>query len=170
MRESPRILVVDDTPVNVRLLSDLLTAKRYVVATAASGPEALEKIDRETPDLVLLDVMMPGMSGYDVCRKLRENPGTSLLPVVMVTALDPAQEPPSLAHTSFSISSRRDRGQAMPLRLRDTPLPARLHRAGRRRSRRRRPAAPGGREQGLPARGCQGEEGRTLGVRRADRD
>jgi len=92
MRESPRILVVDDTPVNVRLLSDLLTARHYVVATAASGPEALEKIDRETPDLVLLDVMMPGMSGYDVCRKLRENPDTSLLPVVMVTALDPAQE------------------------------------------------------------------------------
>jgi len=92
MRESPRILVVDDTPVNVRLLSDLLTAKRYVVATAASGPEALEKIDREAPDLVLLDVMMPGMTGYDVCRKLRENPDTSLLPVVMVTALDPAQE------------------------------------------------------------------------------
>jgi adenylate cyclase len=92
MSGSPRILVVDDTPVNITLLSDLLKTKGYAVASAASGPEALEKIDRETPDLVLLDVMMPGMTGYDVCRKLRENSATSLLPVVMVTALDPAQE------------------------------------------------------------------------------
>jgi class 3 adenylate cyclase/CheY-like chemotaxis protein len=86
------VLVVDDTAVNVKLLADLLTAKGYAVTTAASGPEALEMIDRAAPDLVLLDVMMPGMSGYDVCRKLRENPATALLPVVMVTALDPAQE------------------------------------------------------------------------------
>src|SRR5262249_27911947 len=86
------ILVVDDQPINVTLLVDLLKAKGYLVTAAASGPEALEKIDREPPDLVLLDVMMPGMTGYDVCRKLRENPATSLLPVVMVTALDPVQE------------------------------------------------------------------------------
>jgi adenylate cyclase len=92
MSGSPRILVVDDTPVNITLLSDLLKAKGYAVFSAASGSEALEKIDREAPDLVLLDVMMPGMTGYDVCRKLRENPATSLLPVVMVTALDPVQE------------------------------------------------------------------------------
>jgi class 3 adenylate cyclase/CheY-like chemotaxis protein len=88
----PRILVVDDTPVNVKLLADLLTAKGYGVVTAASGPEALERVEREAPDLVLLDIMMPGMSGYDVCRKLRENPATTVLPVVMVTALDPGQE------------------------------------------------------------------------------
>jgi len=86
------LLVVDDTPVNVKLLADLLGAKGYAVTTAASGPEALVRIDKEPPDLVLLDVMMPGMSGYDVCRKLRENPATALLPVVMVTALDPTQE------------------------------------------------------------------------------
>jgi class 3 adenylate cyclase len=87
-----KLLVVDDTPVNVKLLGDLLAAKGYAVVTAASGKEALEKIDGERPDLVLLDVMMPGMSGYDVCRKLRENPATAMLPVVMVTALDPGQE------------------------------------------------------------------------------
>jgi adenylate cyclase len=86
------LLVVDDTPVNVKLLADLLGAKGYTVSTAASGPEALTRIDKEPPDLVLLDVMMPGMSGYDVCRKLREKPATALLPVVMVTALDPTQE------------------------------------------------------------------------------
>ena len=92
MSEPTRILVVDDTPVNLKLLGDLLTAKGYTITTAASGPEALEKIDRDPPDLVLLDVMMPGMSGYEVCKKLRENPATAILPVVMVTALDPAQE------------------------------------------------------------------------------
>ena len=92
MTELPRVLVVDDTPVNAKLLADLLTAKGYAVTTAASGAEALDKIDRAAPDLILLDVMMPGMSGYEVCRKLRESPATALLPVVMVTALDPAQE------------------------------------------------------------------------------
>ena len=92
MSERARILVVDDTAVNLKLLGDLLSAKGYQVGTAASGAEALEKIDKTPPDLVLLDVMMPGMSGYEVCKKLRENPATAVLPVVMVTALDPAQE------------------------------------------------------------------------------
>jgi class 3 adenylate cyclase len=89
---SGKILVVDDTPVNVKLLGDLLGAKGYAVVTASSGKEALEKIDADCPDLVLLDVMMPGMTGYEVCKKLRESPATATLPVVMVTALDPAQE------------------------------------------------------------------------------
>jgi adenylate cyclase len=87
-----KILVVDDTAVNVKLLADLLGVKGYAVATAASGKEALEKIDTEHPDLVLLDVMMPGMTGYEVCRKVRQNPATASLPIVMVTALDPSQE------------------------------------------------------------------------------
>jgi adenylate cyclase len=87
-----KILVVDDTAVNVKLLADLLAAKGYEVATAASGKEALDKIEADPPDIVLLDVMMPGMTGYDVCKKLRENRATEMLPVVMVTALDPGQE------------------------------------------------------------------------------
>jgi class 3 adenylate cyclase len=89
---SGRILVVDDTLQNVKLLADLLTAKGYAVTTAASGPEALERVGREPVDLVLLDVVMPQMSGYEVCRRLREQPATALLPVVMVTALDPGPE------------------------------------------------------------------------------
>jgi adenylate cyclase len=87
-----RILVVDDLPQNVKLLADLLGAKGYAVTTASSGPEALRKLTAERPDLVLLDVMMPEMSGYEVCRKIRENPATGILPVVMVTSLDPGQE------------------------------------------------------------------------------
>src|SRR5918911_4581275 len=87
-----RILVVDDTPQNVKLLADLLAAKGYEVSTAASGEQALESIAKQPPDLVLLDIMMPGISGYDVCRKLRENPATALLPIVLATSLDPNQE------------------------------------------------------------------------------
>jgi len=89
---SAKILVVDDTPQNVKLLADLLTAKGYAVVTASSGVQALEKVEKEAPDLVLLDVVMPEISGYEVCRKIRGNPVTATLPVVMVTALDPAQE------------------------------------------------------------------------------
>jgi len=92
MSNPAKLLVVDDTPRNVKLLADILTAKGYQVITASSGPEALRLIDTERPDLVLLDIQMPEMSGYEVCVKIRENPETSLLPVVMVTALDPAQE------------------------------------------------------------------------------
>src|SRR3989442_4377255 len=87
-----KILVVDDTVHNVRMLVDLLTAKGYSTVTAASGPEALAKVEAERPDLVLLDVMMPGMDGYEVCRRIRANPEHGMLPVVMVTALDPTRE------------------------------------------------------------------------------
>lgn len=87
-----RILVVDDTPLNVKFLEDVLTMKGYEVATAASGQEALAKIRIGSTDLVLLDVMMPGMNGYEVCRAIREDSRTALLPVVMVTALDAKEE------------------------------------------------------------------------------
>src|ERR671927_1974139 len=87
-----RILVVDDTPQNVKLLSDLLAARGYAISTAANGEQALAAIGKSAPDMVLLDVMMPGISGYEVCRRIRENPATALLPVVMVTSLDPHQE------------------------------------------------------------------------------
>jgi class 3 adenylate cyclase len=92
MNEQAKVLVVDDTPANVKLLADLLAIKGYAVATARSGEEALAQVAAERPDLILLDVMMPGMSGYDVCRQLRGDPETALLPIVLVTSLDPQQE------------------------------------------------------------------------------
>src|SRR6186713_2788286 len=93
MESAPaKVLVVDDTPQNVKLLADLLGLKGYAVATASNGEEALAKVAADPPDLVLLDVMMPGMSGYEVCRRLRADPVTALLPVVLVTSLDPQQE------------------------------------------------------------------------------
>lgn len=92
MDNPAKILVVDDTPRNVKLLADLLTVKGYSVVTAASGREALAQIEADRPDLVLLDVVMPEMSGYEVCQKMRENPATMMIPVIMVTALDPSEE------------------------------------------------------------------------------
>jgi len=92
MTSPAKVLVVDDTPHTVKLLADLLGVKGYAVTTAASGEEALAKVAAEPPDLVLLDIMMPGLSGYDVCRRLRADPQTALLPVVLVTSLDPQGE------------------------------------------------------------------------------
>ena len=92
MSAAARILVVDDTPQNVKLLVDLLRAKGYAVASAADGASALAQLAAAPPDLVLLDVLMPGLSGYEVCAKLRADPRTALLPVILVTALDPQQE------------------------------------------------------------------------------
>ncbi len=92
MTTPAKVMVVDDTPHNVKLLADLLGVKGYAVATAATGEEALAKLPIEKPDLVLLDVMMPGLSGYEVCARIRADPETALLPVVMVTSLDPQQE------------------------------------------------------------------------------
>jgi class 3 adenylate cyclase/CheY-like chemotaxis protein len=83
---APRVLVVDDMPANVRLLEAILEPAGFSVLSASSGPEALERVVAELPDLVLLDVQMAGMNGYEVCRRIRENEATALLPVVMVTS------------------------------------------------------------------------------------
>jgi two-component system, cell cycle response regulator len=83
-----RVLVVDDIPANVKLLEARLSAEYFDVATANSGAEALAICDRAECDIVLLDVMMPDMDGFEVCRRLKKNPATHHIPVVMVTALD----------------------------------------------------------------------------------
>ena len=83
-----RILVVDDVPANVRLLEARLSAEYFEVMTASSGAEALAACERAECDLVLLDVMMPDMDGFEVCRRIKKNPATQHIPVVMVTALD----------------------------------------------------------------------------------
>ncbi|MDO9473542.1 MAG: PleD family two-component system response regulator [Caulobacter sp.] len=85
---SARILVVDDIEANVKLLEARLTAEYYEVLTASDGPTALALAASEKPDIVLLDVMMPGMDGFEVCRRLKEDPITRHIPVVLVTALD----------------------------------------------------------------------------------
>jgi two-component system, cell cycle response regulator len=83
-----RVLVVDDVPANVKLLEARLSAEYFDVITAMSGEEALTICERAECDLVLLDVMMPDMDGFEVCRRLKTNPATQHIPVIMVTALD----------------------------------------------------------------------------------
>ena len=83
-----RVLVVDDILSNVKLLEAKLTAEYFEVATAFSGQECLARMAESVPDIVLLDVMMPGMDGFEVCRRIKADPATAHVPVVMVTALD----------------------------------------------------------------------------------
>src|SRR4051795_4261045 len=82
-----RILVVDDVELNVRLLEAKLSNEYFEVIAADNGPEALDLAESELPDIILLDVMMPRMDGLEVCRRLKANPRTADIPVVMVTAL-----------------------------------------------------------------------------------
>ena len=88
-----RVLVVDDILSNVKLLEAKLSAEYFEVVTAFNGQEALVKIEEHSPDIVLLDVMMPGMDGFEVCRRIKANPKTAHIPVVMVTALDQPSRP-----------------------------------------------------------------------------
>jgi two-component system, cell cycle response regulator len=83
-----RVLVVDDILSNVKLLEAKLSAEYFEVVTAYNGLEALERVEEHEPDIVLLDVMMPGMDGFEVCRRIKQNPKSAHVPVVMVTALD----------------------------------------------------------------------------------
>src|SRR5580693_7030547 len=83
-----RVLVVDDVAANVKLMEARLSAEYFDVTTAMSGTEALAICERAECDLVLLDAVMPDMDGFEVCRRLKTNPATHHIPVVMVTALD----------------------------------------------------------------------------------
>jgi adenylate cyclase len=84
--EETAVLVVDDLPQNARLLHAVLTPRGFSVMIAGSGEDALRMLEEQPPDLVLLDILMPGMDGYEVCRRIRQNPATAFLPVVMITA------------------------------------------------------------------------------------
>jgi putative two-component system response regulator len=86
------ILVADDQPPNRELLEELLTAQGFKVITASDGAEALDQVERVPVDLVILDVMMPHLNGFEVCRKIKANPETYLIPVVLVTALSDKQD------------------------------------------------------------------------------
>ena len=88
MADPGRILVVDDVPRNVRLLAAVLTGAGYEVVSAGSGTEAIEAVATEAPDLVLLDIRMPDVDGYEVCRRLRADPAAQFLPIVMVTSAE----------------------------------------------------------------------------------
>jgi DNA-binding response OmpR family regulator len=85
---SPRILIVDDERSNRQLLEVMLATEGFVLLTATRGEEALAIVAQQPPDLILLDVMMPGMDGYQVASSIKSNPSTGHIPVIMVTAMD----------------------------------------------------------------------------------
>ena len=87
MRTPPRILIVDDNPTNVKVLATRLAAEGYEIVTASDGEEGLTAARRETPDLILLDVMMPKLDGFEVCRRLRADASFPFTPIIMVTAM-----------------------------------------------------------------------------------
>jgi len=84
----PTVLIVDDIPLNLKMLEGLLASEGYCITKAADGYDALHFISKHDVDLILLDVMMPGIDGYEVCRRLKTNDKTRLIPIVMITALD----------------------------------------------------------------------------------
>ncbi|MDD9158116.1 response regulator [Aliivibrio sp. S4TY2] len=90
--DGPLLLVADDEPVNLQVLSSFLKLEGYRVKTANDGPETLQVLKEEKPELLLLDVMMPGMSGYEVCQSLRQEYNHSQLPIIMLTALNQTQD------------------------------------------------------------------------------
>lgn len=91
-RRTPRILVVDDQPSIAGLMSQLLTIRGYTVVTASNAEQAEAEVRRQAPDLILSDVMMPGKSGYELCRSLKENVATRLIPFVLITGLSDSSD------------------------------------------------------------------------------
>ena len=91
-RRAPRILVVDDQPSIAGLMSQLLSMRGYDVVTASSAEQAEAEVRQHQPDLILSDVMMPGRSGYDFCRSLKDNPATRLIPFVLITGLSDSSD------------------------------------------------------------------------------
>ena len=91
-RRKPSILVVDDNLLNAELLRELLTGRGYHVVAAQTAADAEAEIRRELPDVILLDVVMPGKSGYELCRELKEDSKTRLIPIIMITGLSARQD------------------------------------------------------------------------------
>ncbi len=87
MTETPHILIVDDTVINLQILGKILIDSGYHVTAAKSGHEALDFLQKKVPDMILLDVMMPAMDGFELCRKIKSNPATAQVPVIFITAL-----------------------------------------------------------------------------------
>jgi CheY-like chemotaxis protein len=87
----PKILIVDDDPINIELLEGYLS-KDYDILKAHDGNEAIMIVDATPPDIILLDIIMPGMNGYDVCKKLKNDPKTNHIPIVIVTSLQETED------------------------------------------------------------------------------
>lgn len=91
-RHHPKIMIVDDTPENLELLEEMLFRKGYEVAAFPDGEMALKALDMVAPDLILLDILMPGMDGYALCGRIKENPATADVPILFVSALNRTED------------------------------------------------------------------------------
>lgn len=87
MRDKAKILVVDDTPANLDVMTETLSSAGYQVTIAISGERALNRLRNDVPDLILLDVKMPGFDGFETCRRIKENPNLSNIPIIFITVL-----------------------------------------------------------------------------------
>ncbi|MDJ1181179.1 response regulator [Roseofilum sp. BLCC_M91] len=87
MDNKAEILAIDDTPANLRVVADVLSPAGYTVATVTNGDRAIKRLQNYIPDLILLDIQMPGMDGFETCRKIKENPHTANIPIIFLTAL-----------------------------------------------------------------------------------
>ncbi|MDB9519917.1 response regulator [Roseofilum reptotaenium CS-1145] len=90
MSNKGQILAVDDTPANLKVISETLNNAGYTVATAIDGDRALKRLQHYQPDLILLDIQMPGIDGFETCRRLKADPQTQHIPVIFITALSDA--------------------------------------------------------------------------------
>ena len=88
----PNILIVDDVPANLKVLGEILKEEGYLVRPVPNGVLALQVAERTEPDLILLDVMMPGLNGFEVCKGLKENKKVSDIPVIFISALNDTQD------------------------------------------------------------------------------
>ncbi len=149
---SARILIVDDTPLNVKLLAAKLAHDYYVISTAENGVQALEKVAKEKPDLILLDVMMPEMDGFETCRRLKANPATAYIPVVIITALsDVADRVRGLAAGADDFLGKPINDLALMARIRSLLRTKILMDEWRLREATAEQLAPGSRKPSLPA-------------------
>src|SRR5258708_3828894 len=89
-QSKPIVLVVDDTPAEIQVLGHMLLAHDYDVRFALNGAEALAAVGNESPDVIMLDIQMPGLNGYEVCRKIKSNEATADIPIIFISALDQA--------------------------------------------------------------------------------
>jgi sigma-B regulation protein RsbU (phosphoserine phosphatase) len=91
LKNTPKILIVDDTPVNLELIESVLTTEGFSTVTSCDGPTAVSKSHAEQPDLILLDVLMPGESGFETCARLKSDPATADIPIIFLSSLDDAK-------------------------------------------------------------------------------
>jgi CheY-like chemotaxis protein len=122
-----KILCVDDDPLIREMLGDILRFRGYTVVTASDGPAGLEAVVRERPQLILLDVMMPGLDGFDICRKIKDNPDLKAIPVIILTAMNDPQLNQRAFEAGAALALRKTADTSNVLRTIEAALTLKAH-------------------------------------------